>query len=246
MIYRTSLAGLCLLCGVAYAQSVQPVNAHIAPGGMQQYTASASCLRWYASKGTITAAGLYLAPSSVPNPDLTTITCVSAGGAVSVVAFLDGGDAPYPQNAGVIQRNQDGSMLIQMSTGMGTQGSPGPMGPPGPQGVPGPQGPQGPAGGAGAGSANAGAPVANTATVQQQPDGTWTANAQIPQNPWGGCQLGEAAFLIFKDGLLLPLNVDYTIEVRSAGLTIHPWTGSTASSWPGTSVVRAIWFTAPM
>ena len=258
MIHSKSIAGLCILCGAAYAQSVQPANAHIAPGGIQQYSSSTGCLRWYASKGTITGGGLYLAPSSVPSLDLATISCVSGGGAVSVLAFLDAGEAPYPQSAGVVQKNQDGSLLIQMSPGIGTQGAPGPEGvpgpqgpqgvpgPQGPQGVPGPQGPPGTGGGAGGGSVTVGPPIANTAPAQQQSDGTWIASAQIPQNPWGGCQLGQAAFLIFKDGLLLGLNVDYTIDVRQTGLTIHPWSSTGLANWPAASTIRAIWFTAAM
>lgn len=242
MIHCKSIAVYCMLCGAAYAQSVQPANAHIAPGGIEQYSSSESCLRWHATKGTITAGGLYLAPSSVPSLDVAMITCAGANANVSVVAFLDPGEAPYPQNAGVVQKNQDGSMLIQMSPGIG-QGVPGPQGP---QGVPGPQGPRGPAGATDGASLSVGPPIANTAGAQQQSDGTWSVSAQIPQNPWGGSQLGPAAFLIFKDGLFLGLNADYTIDVRQTGLTIHPLSNSGPANWPAGCVVRAIWFTSPM
>ena len=68
-------------------QKISPTTASVKIGQTQQFT-SAGATSWTASAGTISSAGLYSAPSSMPASTAVTVTATGPGGSASAVVTL--------------------------------------------------------------------------------------------------------------------------------------------------------------
>jgi uncharacterized protein (DUF1800 family) len=82
--------------GSTPAPTVSPSSATVALGGTQSFTGT-KVTSWSASAGTITAAGLYTAPATMPTSSSVTITATGAGGSATATVTLISNVAPVIQ-----------------------------------------------------------------------------------------------------------------------------------------------------
>jgi hypothetical protein len=85
----TSTATITLLAKI----TVSPATATVTLGATQQFTA-ANVTKWTATFGSVTAAGLYTAPSAMPASGMDTVTATGTGGAGSATITLQNYPAP--------------------------------------------------------------------------------------------------------------------------------------------------------
>jgi uncharacterized protein (DUF1800 family) len=71
-------------------QTISPTTASVTLGGTQQFT-SAGATSWTATAGTITTAGLYTAPSTMPSTKTVTVTATGPNGSASATVTLVSG-----------------------------------------------------------------------------------------------------------------------------------------------------------
>ena len=91
--------------GTTPAPAVAPASATVALGGTQQFSAS-NVTAWSATAGTVTSAGLYTAPSTMPAGGTDTVTATGPGGKSSATVTL------VPSTPPVIQSVVPGSLPL--------------------------------------------------------------------------------------------------------------------------------------
>jgi hypothetical protein len=84
----------------ASAQTINPKSASVNLGATQQFT-SAGATSWTATAGTISASGLYTAPSTMPSASTVTVTATGPDGSASATVSLVSAQAISPATVSV-------------------------------------------------------------------------------------------------------------------------------------------------
>ena len=83
------------------AQAISPASVSLNLGATQQFTSSGAT-SWTASAGTITASGLYTAPSAMPSSSTVTVTAKGPGGSASATVILASPQSISPATVSVV------------------------------------------------------------------------------------------------------------------------------------------------